>query len=388
MLNVCDQFPFVRSRLQDIYLDSAATTQRPEYVTKKMLALLESGVSNIGRSNYSSAERWKAVYSESREIVKSFISGTRGELIFTSGFTEGSNLLATSLSRFNLKPEDEVLYTPRDHDSFTKPWLKAAQAENSFKLLPVERDGYGAVSVDDIKNSITANTKIILVTHGHNVSGRLFELSQLRKSIRQDIWIVVDGAQSMSHTKIECDNWGVDAFIFSGHKMFASFGVGGLWLSTRLFDVLQPVKFGGGGIEGPQVFEPGTPNLDGVLSLKLAVEYLNEIGIAEIEDYLKSLTKYLYENILQIQHVTLKYDIRLHTLATMLPIVSFSVENISASEVGDVLSENGIALRTGTMCTGITTGNLDGLVRASLHIYNTKSDIDSLIEYLTFMKAY
>lgn len=378
-------FPFISSTTHECYMDSAASLQRPTQVLNPLYEKIKEGISNIGRSTHPWAQKWKDMYSESRYATKEFLHGLDGECIFTSGCTDASNILCKSLVNFCAHTKVQIVLTSGDHESFIQPWLSLATQFSHIVVKEIERDGYGNIDISQLEEISWTTPTFVLVSHIHNVSGRITDLSLIRKKIPESAFLIVDGAQSVSHVKVYLDQNNVDAFMFSGHKMFASYGIGALWVSQRLFTHMKRDKVGGGAARGVESFEPGTPNLEGALSLSLAIQYIYNLRSKRYEEYLELLTYQLYYGLQLIPNIRLRYDIRPHSLKSMIPLAAFSLSSIPSADAGDYLSEVGFFVRTGSMCTSIRSVNNDGLIRVSLHVYNTPEEIAQLLQVLELL---
>lgn len=386
-------FPALVNSPEVSYFDSAATTQQPDVVIAEQTRLISEGTANTGRSNHHWSTRWDRLIEQTRLFVQSSLSGLgKGELIFTSGATYSSNLVALCWGAVNLREGDEVMLCPQDHQSFTAPWYYLQEVLRSknihFTIVEYDLTPSGHMNLEDLASKLSVYTRLINMTHVHNMSGAINDPGVIRDLAGESVFISVDAAQSVSHRQLRLDLWGIDFLLFSGHKMFASQGTGCLWSSHRAFDQMIPIFQGGGAQHGPQAFEKGTPNLSSIPTLSTAfgfIESLNWTKLSEHENYLKN---YLFEELAKRRYIDLRFAMREWNLESYVPVFSFSIPGISAADISDFLSEQSVYVRSGTMCTGGGHYTSNPAVRVSAHLYNTEDQVDHLMDCLDQLKEF
>lgn len=398
MLNIKSQFPFFTENPGLVYLDSAATTQKPKVVIDALTDFYTKHNVNAGRSSYPLANRLTKQIEEIRGQVQRFISAEdKQEIIFTSGATDSFNKIAYSLGINYLQDGGEILYCPNDHKSFVLPWFNVQKIlknmGKNIKLVPFKINKMGSIDRDDLFSKITPKTKIINATHVNNIYGADSYIDKIREHIGdKSILIHVDATQSIGHMPVDVQKLGADILSFSGHKMLASQGVGVTYISKRLHQFTPPVFMGGGNgvklkdekieiTDLTQSYEAGTQNYAGIITLGKAIEFINEIGIEEIHAHLSELTQYLLGELRQLNGIEFVYGPHYWSCADGVGILSFKVNNLSSSEVGFILAENGILVRTGDHCIS-THDEFDETIRISMHIYNTKEDVEKIVDVL------
>jgi len=383
-------FPIFNNNPDLIFLDNASTTQKPKGVLDTLIHYYENYNSNIHRGIYTIAEKATAAYEETRDKVAAFI-GTedRRSIVFTRGTTESINLVASSWGQ-NLKPGDEVLITEMEHHSNIIPWqLICEKTGASLRYIPICEDGM--LDLSNPQQYFTEKTKIVSVIHQSNVFGTVNPISDIVK-LAHDVGalVLIDGAQSVPHHRVNVSQMGCDFFAFSGHKMLGPTGVGVLYAKPELLEKMNPFMGGGEMIRNvtlkkstwndiPWKFEAGTPNIAQVIGLGAAIDYLNEIGIQSIADYEKNLLDYGQKKLQKIPGLTI-YGKAEEKSA----VISFNIKNIHPHDVAHILDTRGIAIRAGHHCAQPIMKRLSvpATNRASFYIYNTVSEIDTLIDGL------
>ena len=376
-----------------IYLDSAATSQKPQVVIDAITEYYEQYNANAGRGTHSLCTKCLEVYEETRTLVKTFLGvSSDAEIIFTKGTTEGINLVAQSWANPNLKKGDTILVTMMEHNSNYLPWQQLAKAkELNIKFIPIT-DEY-QLDITAVDELLKGDVKLVAIPQISNVFGTHNDIAKIsRKAHAIGAKVLVDGAQSSSHIPINLDDLECDFFVCSGHKMLAPTGTGILYVTNKMLESMNPYQFGGNMAhdvnsenaiwkEAPQKFESGTQNLAGVYGLGAAIRYLTEVGMAAIAEHSKEMVEYTERLLYDIK------DIVLYTPSEASPggIISFSIEGIHPAEVEKYLDENGIAVRAGSMCSHLSMERLgvSGVVRASFYLYNTKDDADALYDTLS-----
>lgn len=371
-----------------VYLDNAATTLTPQKVIDAIVDFNARYKSNVHRSVHSMGVEATEKFESARGSVARFIGAEAEEIIFTSGTTSGLNMLATMLTK-NLKPEDEVVLTEMEHHSNIVPWQQAAKTRG-FKIKYIKVNAaQGILDLQSVKEIISPKTKIVSVTHVSNVLGTVNDLNKISELAKQQgALFVVDGAQGAPHTKINVKDVGCDFYVFSGHKMLAPTGVGVVYGKKEILETLEPVIFGGGMIscvdlekaewaESPYKFEPGTPNIEGVIGLGAAIEYLENIGIENIEAHENNLAEYAINELAKINGVEI-YGSKVGV--SRCAVVSFNVAGVHPHDLAEILNRDNIAIRVGHHCA-MPLMNILGVgasARASFYFYNTKEDADAL----------
>lgn len=384
-----EDFPMLAQDI--IYLDNGATSLKPQSVIDKMVDYYENYSANAHRGDYDISFKVDLEYENARDLIKDFIGARRKEeIVFTSGTTDSLNIIVSGFFSNNLEAGDEILLTKMEHASNIMPWFRVAGETGAvIKYIPLDDNNF--VTIDNIKKCITPNTKVISLAEITNVVGDIRPIKEICEFAHErDIFVVVDGAQSIPHKKCNVRDTDVDFLAFSGHKMLGPTGVGVLYAKYELMQNIEPVNLGGGMNESfdtpekmvlkevPTRLEAGTPNIAGVIGLGEAVRYLNKIGMNTIEKHEKNLRDYLIEKLIQIPHIDIL------NLEADSGIVAFNVEGIFSEDVAYYLNKYGICVRAGNHCAKLTKDVLGvaNSLRVSLYFYNTESEIDSLVELL------
>lgn len=373
-----------------IYLDSSATTLKPNSVINSITTYLDSYTANLHRGDYDNSLIVDDKVEETRNLVKNFIGGsTNKSIIFTNGATDSLNFIAFSFFKNILKKDDEIVLTYLEHASNILPWL-ILQEEIGFKIKFIELDEDYKVSIDKLKECINSNTKLVSLAHVTNTMGDERDLFAIGNYLdKLNIYFVVDAAQSISHFKIDVEKSKIDFLAFSSHKMFGSTGTGVLYVKEKHLDYLKPFRYGGGQTldfdmneiiykDYPYKFEAGTLDISGIISLGEAVKYINSKGINNLHNYIKELSKYLFDSLKDIP------GIKIYNKYNESGILIFNIDNYFPQDVSVYLNKHKICIRTGDNCVKM----LDKVIgtrkvcRVSLSIYNTKEDIDKLREAL------
>ena len=394
-LSLCKkEFPILQQKVNNkplIYLDNSATSQKPTIVINALKEYYEKNNANVHRGVHELSIRASDAYERAHQVVADFIGATFEEIIFTKGATESINLLAYALGR-NLKKGDEILLTEMEHHSNFVPWQQIAQEKDvTIKLIPITKDF--RLDMQKATPLLTKKTKILAVTHCSNVLGTINPIKELAHlAHNKGAYIVVDAAQSVPHMQINVKDLDCDFLAFSGHKMFAPTGIGVLYGKKELLEKILPFEYGGGMIqevtlkkttwkELPWKFEAGTPNIEGAIGLAKAIEFINNLGRDAITTHNKILTIYALQELSKIKSITI---IGPKETKDRAPVISFTVDGIHPHDLGEILNQEGIAIRGGNHCAMplMTSLKLEGTNRASFHIYNTKDDIDKLIKAL------
>jgi len=374
-----------------VYLDNAATTQKPLCVLDAMRDEYLNVNANVHRGVHYLSQQATDLHEAAREKVRGFINARKiEEIVFTRGTTEAINLVASSFCESQMQPGDEVIVTEMEHHSNIVPWqLQAMKRGIVVKHLPITDDGR-LVCCDDIETYITERTKIISVAHVSNVLGTVNPVEEIIKTAhKHGILVLVDGAQSAPHFKVDVQAMDCDFFAFSGHKMYGPTGIGVLYGKEEWLEKLPPYQGGGEMIDKvtwekttferlPFKFEAGTPDFVATHGLAKAIDYIDSIGFDVIQAHEQELTRYCMEQLMTIPDMHI-YGPQLSTVKDA--VVSFNVGNIHHLDMGTLLDRLGIAVRTGHHCAQPLMDRLgiSGTVRASFALYNTKQEIDILV---------
>ncbi len=384
-----DDFPMLRQDI--IYLDNGATSLKPQCVIDKMTDYYENYSANAHRGDYDISYKVDLEYENTRDLVKDFIGAKRKEeIVFTSGTTDSLNLIVNGFFSGLLEAGDEIVLTKTEHASNVMPWFRVAGETGAvIKYIPLDDNNF--VTLENLKKVVTPKTKVISLAEITNVVGDIRPIKEITKFAHErDIFVVVDGAQSIPHKKTDVSDTDIDFLAFSAHKMCGPTGVGVLYAKYELMQNIEPMNLGGGMNESfdspdkmvlkdvPTRFEAGTPNISGVIGLGEAIKYLNSIGMDKISAYEKELRNYLIEKLVSIPHIDIL------NIEADSGIVAFNVEGLFSEDVAYYLNKYGICVRAGNHCAKLTKDVLGvaNSIRVSLYFYNTESEIDSLVELL------
>lgn len=371
-----------------IYLDNGATTQKPLCVVDAMRDEYFNVNANVHRGVHYLSQQATDLHEAARETVRKFINAkSTDELIFTRGTTESINLVVSSFCDEFMKEGDEVIISAMEHHSNIVPWqMQAAKKGIAIRVIPISESG--ELDIEEYKKLFTDKTRIVSVTHVSNVLGTINPVKELiRIAHEHDVPFMIDGAQSAPHIKIDVQDLDCDFFVFSGHKMYAPTGIGVLYGKETWLDRMPPYQGGGEMIESvsfdktvfgklPFKFEAGTPDYVATHGLAKAIEYINELGIENIQSHEKELTEYCMQEMQTIDNIRL-FGTSEHKDA----VVSFLVGDIHHLDMGTLLDRLGIAVRTGHHCAEplMIRYGIQGTVRASFALYNTKEEVDALV---------
>ncbi|WP_324657569.1 cysteine desulfurase [Bacillus altitudinis] len=397
--DVREQFPILHQQVNGhdlVYLDSAATSQKPRVVIDAMNEYYRSYNSNVHRGVHTLGTRATDAYEGAREKVRAFIGASSvQEIIFTRGTTTALNTVAISYARANLKEGDEIVITHMEHHANIIPWQQAAKATGAtLKYIPLQEDG--TLSLEDVKQTITHQTKIVAVTHVSNVLGTINPIKDIAKIAHdQGAIIVVDGAQSTPHMQIDVQDLDCDFFAFSGHKMCGPTGIGVLYGKKDLLNNMEPAEFGGEMIdfvdlydstwkELPWKFEAGTPIIAGAIGLGKAIDFLNDIGMEEVSRYEHQLATYALERFKELEGATV------YGPQHRAGLVTFNLDDVHPHDASTVLDTEGVAIRAGHHCAQplMKWLGVSATARASFYLYNTEEEIDELMAALRKTKEY
>ena len=380
-----------------VYLDNAATTQKPTQVLEAIAAYYAKDNANVHRGVHTLAERATAAYEAARERVRSFIhAASTKEVLFTRGTTTGLNWVARYAESV-LQPGDEVLISVMEHHSNTIPWQEACKKTGARLIYAYLKDGM--LDLADFRSKLTEKTRFVALAHVSNVLGVVNPIKEIAELVHQaNALLVVDGAQSVPHMKIDVQDLDVDFFSFSGHKMLGPTGIGVLYGKEELLERMSPVEFGGEMIdfvyeqeatwkELPWKFEAGTPNIAGAIGLAVAIDYLDKIGMETVHQYEQELIAYVFPKLQAVEGLTIYGS---EDLTQRSGVISFNLAGLHPHDVATALDYEGVAVRAGHHCVQPLLSYLGvaATVRASFYLYNTKADCDKLVEALQKTKEF
>ena len=384
-----DDFPMIKDDL--IYLDNGATTFKPKCVLEAMNDYYENYSANAHRGDYSISYKVDVAYENARVKVAKFINAEIDEVVFTSGATESLNVIATGFFGNLLEEGDEIIISDAEHASNVLPWFRLANKLGVvIKYVPLDANLH--VTLENIKSIVTPRSKVISLAGITNVVGDVRPIKEICKFAHQNnMFVVCDGAQSVPHTKTDVKDLDVDFLAFSGHKMCGPTGVGVLYGKKELLESVEPLSLGGGMNESfdsekeiylkelPQRLEAGTPNIAGVIGLGAAIDYLDKIGMDTISIYEQKLKKYMMDKLEKIPYIQIVNE------EADSGIVAFNVEGIFSQDVAYYLNKYNICVRAGNHCAKILKKaiGVKNTIRVSLYFYNTKEEIDALVELLS-----
>ena len=380
-----------------VYIDNAATTQRPQCVIDAVEQFYTKHNANPLRGIYELSAAATEDYESARDAVRDFIGASSSrEIIFTRNTTESINLVAYSYGLSNVHAGDEVLVSIMEHHSDLLPWQMVCR-QTGAKLKFIECDRDGSIDLDKVRELMTDRTKIVAVTQLSNVLGRVNPIREIAKLAHEkNAVIIVDGAQSTPHIPVDVKELDADFFAFSGHKLYGPMGIGVLYGKERLLDEMPPFLSGGEMIESvtresavyaelPHRFEAGTVNASGAVGLKAAIEYVNGIGFDTIQKLESEITAYTFERMKNIEGINI---IGSQNAADHGGIITFTVDDVHPHDVSEILSSDGIAVRAGHHCAQPLLKHLGcrSTVRASFSFYNTKEDADKFLSSLAAVR--
>lgn len=398
--SIREQFPILKQEINGhplVYLDNAATSQKPLAVIEAVERYYRTANSNVHRGVHTLGSRATDAYEGARERVARFLNArSSSEIIFTRGTTTAINLVASSYARAVCGEGDEIVITPMEHHSNLIPWQQAAKVTGAtLKAIPLQEDG--SISMADVEQTITSRTKIVAIAHVSNVLGLTNPIKEIAAvAHRHGAVIVVDGAQSTPHMKIDVQELDCDFFAFSGHKMCGPTGIGALYGKQALLEAMEPIEYGGEMIdhvdlfdstwkEVPWRFEGGTPIIAGAAGLAAAIDFLEEVGLDNILEHERKLAAIAVERLSEIEGITI-YGPRENRVG----LVTFNLQDVHPHDVATVLDSYGIAIRAGHHCCQplMRWLQVSSTARASFYLYNTEEDIDRLVDGLIKTKEY
>lgn len=389
-----NDFPILKRKIKGkdlVYLDNGATTQKPQQVIDAVSNYYENENSNIHRGVHTLSQEATTKYEASRDLIQEFIGAKHNhEIIFTKGTTDGINLIASSFGRKFLKKGDEIIISAMEHHSNIVPWqMICEEKEAILKVIPINNKG--ELILSELDKLINPKTKLIAFNHISNTLGTINPIKEIiEKAHKNNALVLIDAAQSVAHTPINVQELDVDFLVFSGHKLFAPTGTGVLYGKEDLLNSLPPYQGGGDMIKEvtfekttfnclPHKFEAGTPNIAGIIGLGAAVEYVQKIGFATIEKQEELLLEYGTKKLLEIEGLKI-----VGTAANKTSVISFIIDGIHPFDIGTIIDQLGVAVRTGHHCTQplMTFFKIPGTIRASFSFYNTIEEVDILVNAL------
>lgn len=393
-------FPILDQIVNDeplVYLDNAATTQKPKAVLEAVNRYYQEDNANVHRGVHTLAERATASYEAARETVRRFINASSTkEVLFTRGTTTGLNWIGRFAEEI-LEEGDEVLISIMEHHSNILPWQEACRKAGAKLVYVYLKDG--GLDLEDFRKKLTDRTKFVSIAHASNVLGVINPVQEIAQLAHEKgAIVVVDGAQSVPHMKIDVQKLDADFFVFSGHKMAGPTGIGVLYGKEHYLNQMSPVEFGGEMIdfvyeqsatwkELPWKFEAGTPNMAGAIGLAAAIDYLEAIGMDEIERHEQDLIAYVFPKLQAIEGLKIYGS---QDLAKRSGVISFNLGDLHPHDLATALDYEGVAVRAGHHCAQPLIQYLEvpATARASFYLYNTKEDCDKLVEALIKTKEF
>ena len=391
-MNFKKDFPIFENR--DIsYLDSGATSQKPQYVINAIEEFYKKFNANPHRGAYSLSLEATEQYENTREKIAKFINArNKEEIIFSKNASESLNLIAYSYGLSNLKQNDEVVLSIMEHHSNLVPWQFVTKQTNSIlKYMYINNEF--ELSKEEIESKITDKTKVVGITHISNVLGTINNVKEIIKyAHKKGAIVIVDASQSIPHTKVDVQDLDADFLVFSGHKMFAPLGIGVLYGKKELLNKMPPFLMGGDMIEYvyeqnttyaplPNKFEAGTQNVEGVVGLGAAIDYIESIGYETINKVEQEVTEYAVNELSKLNFIEMYVTPNKQNHSS---VVSFNVRGVHPHDVASILDVNGVCIRSGNHCAQplLRYMGMDSTCRASCSIYNTKEDVDKLVDAL------
>ena len=391
--DIRSQFPILTQKINGrdlIYFDNAATSQKPSVVIDKIKNYYEKENANIHRGVHSLSQEATTAYEQARHKISSYLNAkSDSEIIFTKGTTDGINLIASSFGEL-LNPEDEIIISAMEHHSNIVPWqLLESRKKIKIKVVPIHKTG--EIDLDAFENLLNEKTKLVSITHISNSLGIINPIKEIiRKSHLVGAKVLIDGAQSIQHEKIDLQELNCDFFVFSGHKVYGPTGVGVLYGKSELLNIMPPYQGGGDMIEKvsfekttfnvlPFKFEAGTPNIVGGIALGTAFDFIDSLNFEQCQVHELELLRYAEEQLNAIPTIKI-----FGTSKNKTSVISFNVGDIHPFDIGTLLDKQGVAVRTGHHCTQpiMDFYQIPGTIRVSFGIYNTKDEIDLFVAAL------
>ncbi len=386
MRKVQSDFPILNKKSRKlVYLDSAATSLKPKQVIKSVTDFYENYSANVHRGIYQESEEATENYEGVRDKVAKLINSDSSEVIFTKNATEAINLVAKTWESVKRKGErgKKILTTVMEHHSNLIPWQKLLGS----KLVFLDINNNGELDLSDLENQLKG-VSLVAVAHVSNVLGTINPVEKIIKAAHEDgALVLIDGAQAAGHMRVDIKKLGCDFYVFSGHKMLGPSGVGVLWMRKEIAESLPPFLTGGGmvGQDTPYKFEAGTPNIEGVIGLGAAIDYLRNVGMDKIREHEKTLTEYALKKFSRVRGLTVYGPLDINKRGG---VIAFNIEGIHPHDLASLLDNDGIAIRAGHHCAMPLHERLGikASARISFYIYNSIRDIDRLVVSLQKIK--
>lgn len=388
------QFPILHQEVNGkplVYFDNAATTQKPASVIRALQYYYEHDNANIHRGIHTLAERATAAFEETRRAVQNFLGAREAEeIVMTKGTTDGINLVANTYGKVNVKEGDEIIISAMEHHSNIVPWQMLCEEKGAhLKIIPV--DDKGEILLDELRNMVSEKTKIVSVVYASNSLGTVNPVEEIIDIAHaQGAAVLIDGAQATAHFDINVQELNCEFFVFSAHKVYGPTGMGALYGKRRLLEKMPPYQGGGEMIRNvtfekttyndiPYKFEAGTPNIADVVAFSKAIEFVQQLGKPNIHAHEQQLLHYAQEAMEDIPGLRI-----IGTAKEKVSVISFLIDDIFHFDIGQMLDARGVAIRTGHHCTQplMELYGIEGTARASFSVYNTKKEIDSMLEGL------
>lgn len=395
---VREDFPVLHQQVHDkplVYLDNAATTQKPAAVIEAVKHYYEHDNANIHRGVHTLSERATRAYEQARVKAQHFINARDSkEIVFVRGATEAINLVAHSYGRSHIGAGDEIILTEMEHHSNIVPWqLLCEQTGARLRVVPVNEDG--ELLLEEYEKLLGPRTKLVAVTHMSNALGTVNDVQRIVATAHAlKVPVLVDGAQAVSHLSVDVQGLDCDFYVFSGHKVYAPTGTGVLYAKSELLDAMPPYQGGGDMISRvsfeetaynalPYKFEAGTPNIAGVIGLGAAIDYVTRLGLENIRRYEQRVLAYATERVSEIPGVRL-----IGTAADKASVLSFVLDKVHPHDIGTILDHDGVAIRAGHHCAMplMERYGVPATARASFGIYNTEAEADALVRGIHSVK--
>ena len=395
-VRIREQFPTLDQEVNGkrlVYLDSAATSQKPKAVLEALASYYERDNANVHRGIHELSRRATIAFEEARGKVARWVNAAEpAEIVWTRGTTEAINLVSAAWGTDNVKEGDEILISVLEHHSNIIPWQLLA-SRTGAKLKYIELDGQGRLILDNLSALITNRTKIVAISHVSNALGTVNRLKDIAAAVKQaGALVVADGAQGAVHAKVDVQDLGVDCYAFSGHKMCGPTGIGALWARRDLLEEMSPYQGGGEMIhfvgreestwaEVPHKFEAGTPNIAGAIGMGATVDFLAGVGMESIQEHERNLMAYALDKVGAVNGITIYGPDSLDEHSAAL---SFTLGDAHPHDISTILDAEGVAVRAGHHCAQLVMQHfgISATARASFYLYNTTEDIDRLVEGL------
>ena len=391
LTNIREEFPILDQKINGedlVYLDNAASTQKPKTVINAIKNYYEKDHSNVHRGVHTLSVRATEAYENAREKVSEFVNSPhKNQIIFTKGTTESINLIAGSLTNL-IQKNDEILITAMEHHSNIVPWQELCKRTGAIlKVIPINENG--EILIDKYKEMVTNKTKLVSVVHLSNTLGTINPIAEIIDTAKShDAITVIDGAQAAGHLSVDVQKLDCDFYLFSGHKIYGPTGIGVLYGKVDILNRIDPYQFGGEMIlkvtfdettynDLPHKFEAGTPNIAGAVGIGASIDFINSLDRDLCHQHEMSLHDYALDQLEQIQSISI-----IGKSSMKSAIISFVIDGIHPHDIGTIINQKGIAVRTGHHCTMplMDFYGISGTVRASFSIYNSHAEVDKLID--------